>query len=517
MQKQNNKKRSTKKTISSPKLVGEEFFVDRKNNVKPHKISVCKKIKQPTIYKKFYALDNLLFRYKLYKTLYFNERKILSYKVRLFKRKLYKHAKLSLKSAKEIKSNKIKLNLKYYFLPTVNIEKELNISNDNIQKGLLEESNVKVKKKKSKTQKKIISLLFLLFNVGIIAGIIIYNASTGNLVSLSVLFASKPYYRYLFLAIGIFIVVNIMDTVKVMLLLKNSTGYYRPYTSYKVNAVGKYYDFVTPLSSGGQPFQVYYLTKSGVPGEKATSVPLAKYIFWQFTFVIIAVIVLLFQSASYIKSNAIVITLAWTGLLGNVLIMSVVLILSLSKKIGPKIILWFLKLGYKLKLVKNYQASFRRVVRFVREYQFCMKDYFKNKWVFILEIVIAVVSTLLYYTIPYCIYLAFNAPNITVSWIDMFARILLCDLAVSFIPLPGGAGAAELSFTAIFASYFPAKTFMWALLIWRFLSYYVFLIQGGIILIYDYIWGNKKLKRNIENNRWPDKGPKYRTSFKIKK
>ena len=69
----------------------------------------------------------------------------------------------------------------------------------------------------------------------------------------------------------------------------------------------------------------------------------------------------------------------------------------------------------------------------------------------------------------------------------------MVDLAASFIPLPGGTGVAELSFTAIFASLMGSDIF-WAMLIWRILTYYSYIIQGILITIYDYFRGNKKQK-----------------------
>ena len=45
---------------------------------------------------------------------------------------------------------------------------------------------------------------------------------------------------------------------------------------------------------------------------------------------------------------------------------------------------------------------------------------------------------------------------------------VMIEMAASFIPIPGGSGVSELSFTALFASLFTEGTLFWALIIWRF-------------------------------------------------
>ena len=76
----------------------------------------------------------------------------------------------------------------------------------------------------------------------------------------------------------------------------------------------------------------------------------------------------------------------------------------------------------------------------------------------------------------------------------------MIELTLSFLPLPGGAGAAELSFTALFAMYFGGGHLFWAMIIWRIFTYYGYILQGLIILVYDYFLGNKRYQ--WEEKKW---------------
>ena len=51
----------------------------------------------------------------------------------------------------------------------------------------------------------------------------------------------------------------------------------------------------------------------------------------------------------------------------------------------------------------------------------------------------------------------------------------------------------EITFTIIFSNIggLGGETF-WALLLWRFATYYFYLLQGIVIIVYDTVYGNKK-------------------------
>ena len=57
----------------------------------------------------------------------------------------------------------------------------------------------------------------------------------------------------------------------------------------------------------------------------------------------------------------------------------------------------------------------------------------------------------------------------------------------------------------MFATFFAGASF-WALLFWRCLTYYAFIIQGISIILYDAIIGNKKNKVRLEvlKQKYPD-------------
>jgi len=79
---------------------------------------------------------------------------------------------------------------------------------------------------------------------------------------------------------------------------------------------------------------------------------------------------------------------------------------------------------------------------------------------------------------------------------------------VDVIIIARGGGSAELSFGALFKPYFAncaSGVSVWAMLIWRILTYYGYLLQGILVILYDYLFGNKKIAPLLQKYKDEDK------------
>jgi len=355
-------------------------------------------------------------------------------------------------------------------------------------------------KKKKKFNKQLLSWLFILLNIVVVAVIFITQSLEGGIKPISELFAEAPYYRFLFLGLGIMCVILLIEAVKFIFIIKSNTGKWRPLISLNVAVIGRYWDCITPFGSGGQPFQIYYLSKHGYKADNATSIPLTKYLFWQISFCIISIIVLITPiKIAYVGS--LIKYLAWLGIIGNLLLFSFMLLMSLNRKLGGKILNGVLKLLNKLKIIKNYDKAYNKAHETFDNYQKCIKSNLKNPLKFLLQLFFGILNILLNASIAYCIYLAFNYAYILdgtvvpTSIVEIIALSILCDAASSLIPLPGGSGAAELSFIGLFGLMFKADMQFWAMLFWRMFTYYGIIIIGLIFTICNSVVSNRRLRK----------------------
>ncbi|MBQ8749568.1 MAG: flippase-like domain-containing protein [Clostridia bacterium] len=390
-------------------------------------------------------------------------------------------------------------------LAGVDFAKNVNENIDSIvdvehQAKALQEANEKVVKQKS-PQKKIWSFIFLIINIVIVVIILLQMLEGQNVT---------PFYElefnavFLILAILIFPALMMCDQIRYNMLITQSTKRHRPFLAYKVAGIGRYYDYITPLASGGQAFQIYYLTSRGVKASKAISIPLARYIIQQIVFAFIALF-LLIGSLTFLKEtftsatgSTLVSVASWIGFTINFFVIFATIILS-SSRLGHKVVIGILKFLKKIKIVRNYDKYYNKLIKLVEEYQRTMKFFAKSPKLLFSMIFFSVLVLLLQYTAPFLIYCALGGEPSVDIWIQIMIVSLMIDLACSFVPLPGGSGAAEISFAAMFSSLFSSGTF-WAMLFWRFITYYAFVLQGLGIIIYDYAIGNKKNQRLLE--RW---------------
>jgi len=380
------------------------------------------------------------------------------------------------------------------------------ISVETRAENIIEDAESTVAKQRSK-KNRLTSTIFLVLNIIILAVIMYFQLSAEDVVPLDQLINEQIEWGWFMLAIFFVVLVNATDASRLWVLIKFTTGRSRPWLSYKSMVIQKFYDNITPMATGGQPFQVFYLNKRGLPASSATSIPLAKYLYNQIIFVMFGIVILLLAHNQITTMTPLVTTLCVVGLALNVAIILLILFLSISKKWGPGFTVGVLKLLNKMHIIKDYRRTYVKVMKTTREYVDTSRIFMSNKWILLSEIFLSILYLLFQYSLPFLIYLGFGGEFNLNIWLEIAALTLICDFAVSFIPVPGGAGVAELSFSTLFAALFTftsGSVAAWAVLLWRILTYYIYLLQGILVMLYDYCIGNKKIQPLLDKFKAED-------------
>lgn len=356
------------------------------------------------------------------------------------------------------------------------------------EKAKIDASQQVVAKRKGKN-KKLLNILMFLLNVCIVVGIFLYQFLKNEFVPISDLTINIG---CIFICFALFAVAMFFDACSTEYLTRKSMKKQTWVLSFKSTLCGRYYDAVTPLATGGQPFQVTYLMGRGVSSAAALSIPIAKLFFFQLSWFIFSSACLI---ASFVDTsfNSFVNIASIVGFVLSFAVMFLTLFLSVSKNVGKKLVAKTLKLLQKMKIIKNYEKQYQRVMNYVEDYQNIMRQYVKNPKDFIIELLFTILRTLAVYSLPYFIFCTFNGFTAGV-YFKFLAMGVLVDLASSFIPLPGGSGMNEVSFSLMFGLYFESGPLFWAMLLWRFFTYYIYLILGLGMITYDVSYGNRKYR-----------------------
>ncbi len=301
---------------------------------------------------------------------------------------------------------------------------------------------------------------------------------------------------YFAILICIVLLYMFFESSKYSYLLKISTGKFYPRTSLKVMFLGKYYDGITPLGTGGQPFQIYYLhKKSSIPAGVATAVPLVKFIVTTIVYCSLAMV--LFSIApNYLPGSwgdTTLFVVAWVSMFGNLLIPVLMTMFSLFPNFGKKVIAWIVHFLWKIKIVRHKYRVMHKYVYEMQEYRRSLKGLIKKWWHFIPLALIALVVAVLSNSIPFFVILSITDVTPTLHlYVEVLCLSMVSFYASSFVPTPGNSGAFEgagaVIFTTALAGYGGMTGLIgWSILVWRLLTYYIYIFTGVGINIFEII------------------------------
>ncbi|MBT2374177.1 lysylphosphatidylglycerol synthase transmembrane domain-containing protein [Pseudomonas fluorescens] len=158
--------------------------------------------------------------------------------------------------------------------------------------------------------------------------------------------------------------------------------------------------------------------------------------------------------------------------------------------------------GFLLKIIKVQDITLRRWARKLLHFLAAFRDTLKLPWH---TLALVFLLTCVHWTLRYSVlYLALNGLGANVQWAWSFLIQMLSLTAGQFSLLPGGAGAAELTSAALLAPMVGKSTAAAAILIWRAVTYYFYLLAGGPVFLL--MVGKPLLKRLIQG-RQEDRTP----------
>ncbi len=344
--------------------------------------------------------------------------------------------------------------------------------------------------KKKKIRKILLIVLFIIINVGVIIYTILGDFSNSDSISIKdVLKIFKDNWYYLLYAVFCFLAYILCRSLTYMIMMKSTTGKFNFGLCLAVVVQGKYYDSITPFATGGQPFQIYYLQKKNLPGGVAISLPLGEYIINSFSFVLLSIIAVilnftnLFDTSAFISNGILIIAIA--GIFFNCLFPVIFLIFCISEKACQKLIkvvVGFLKL---CRLTKKPDELYQKIIFKLEQNSQCIKEMALKKRI-IVCFIFAILSNLALCSIVFFSLKTFsynNDSNFITEWLHVLILAFFIHNASAIMPTPGNAGAADLSFYWLFNTSLVVGTAAAAMLTWRFISYYLFIIAGLILII----------------------------------
>ena len=270
--------------------------------------------------------------------------------------------------------------------------------------------------------------------------------------------------------------------------------------TYNIGMTEHFFNGITPMQTGGQPFQAYSYSRSGVKVSESTSLLLMNFLIFMTT-TNIYVFCSLFYFTRFVSSVGMGI-IAAIGLTANFLVLVITFLLGKSKKVCAL-----------LSRFLDFLCRFGWIAKFLKPKSDSLKTYFvqvqdafahlsKKKGAFVLALLTKIVAMGAYYSTTFFILRGFG---VNIGWDEMFIVILSTCFAitmVAFIPTPGTSGGIEFAFKAVFAAVAMGTVTnavaTGGMLIWRMLTYYlVMLISLLFYILLEAVFSKEEKKKRL--------------------
>lgn len=250
----------------------------------------------------------------------------------------------------------------------------------------------------------------------------------------------------------------------------------------KISLIAQFFNIITPFAAGGHPAQIHMLKKSDISLTESANITIQNFIVYQIAMVLVEGTGLILALANNIfKGNQLMLYMSYGGLALDFFIIAVLLVLAFSKKIKYGLIRGTIFILNKLKMVKDEAVLLERWDEKIGRFHKGAIALFENKVEFTKAILANMIGILIFYLTPLTLlYATGNYSNFNAF---QSIYIVACiSMAADLVPTPGQLGGIEYGFSTLFGSLVPSATLSAIIIVWRFLSYYLTLIIGGIAL-----------------------------------
>lgn len=260
-----------------------------------------------------------------------------------------------------------------------------------------------------------------------------------------------------------------------------------------VTGAGQFYSAITPSASGGQPMQVLWLHRLGVPASIGTACASAKFLGFQTAYLCMGGVLLAARREMLCAQLEGLLWLVAVGFVVNSALIVCVLLTLPKSRIIDRLMRLLIRFGERLRIVKDGERAFESFRIALKDYREALIHMLKSPADALAVLGLSVLQAAAYMSVAVCLYRAFGQSG--VPGMDILALQLMLFVSAAFIPLPGAAGAQESGFCVFFQGIFLDESLIAAMVCWRFFSYYLLLAAGMLMMGAAKIAGRRKIRK----------------------
>lgn len=243
--------------------------------------------------------------------------------------------------------------------------------------------------------------------------------------------------------------------------------------------IGFFFSGITPSATGGQPMQLYYMSKDKIHLADSTVVLMTVAVAYKFVLVCVGLALPLFFFSVLNAHLGSYWALYALGLSLNVIVVILLLIIMISPNLFRRIVTGVEALLVRLHVLKHNTSRLDKLEALAEDYHVAVLFFMAHKACMLKVVLMTMAQRCTQFFITWAIYRALGLSG--TSWVDIVVLQAAIYTAVDMLPLPGAQGISEVMYKSVYASVFTGVSLIASVSASRGISFYLVLIISGLI------------------------------------
>lgn len=286
--------------------------------------------------------------------------------------------------------------------------------------------------------------------------------------------------KYIIFGFMIILVGDMFKSIAITDVIKEEKKDFKYKKGFLFTLQTNFFNGITPFSLGGQPFQLYSLKKyEKISYRNSAQILFKDFYSYQIALIIVSSICLIINKLlNIVVFNNMIKLLITIGYLINLFIALFLIYLPYSKKNFNLSSKFIINILYKIKIIKDKNIVYSNFNRSILEFKDNIKITLKNKLLLLKCVLFNIIKIV---SIGVCTYICFKSISLNVPLLECIIFTIITITMASFIPIPGSSGGMEYGFITLFSIFAMNAKISAVMIIWRFITYYVPVILGGLL------------------------------------
>jgi hypothetical protein len=236
-----------------------------------------------------------------------------------------------------------------------------------------------------------------------------------------------------------------------------------------------FFSHVTPMSIGGQPFQIYHLTRLGIPSHEATNISLTR--MFESVFITFTIDIIMLKTILNVLNGTLGLSVIMLGFFVTLGITIAGILTFTNRDLLFVVFKFFSRITKSKKLEEREKKTLEWLDMMTKS----TKELFrKNYWTLAVDFILGLLVSLIpSFMIKYAIEVM-STKNVPLSVV--WGAVNMLNTIVFYIPTPGSSGGVEGFYQLVFSHLYEPKAVMTGIFVFRLVTYYLIVLLGIFLM-----------------------------------